>query len=103
MLHVSTNTFFCSVIVKLSTSSAVTSVVGLETGLGLETSFAGLGSRYPEVSVLVSVLVSVSDPSGLEYLAGLASRPAFFIIMQLITEHPNLPPLPAQYDFASNQ
>ncbi len=54
------------------------SVVGLEAGLGLglETGFAGLGSRsrYPEVSVLVSV----SDPSGLEYLAGLASRPAFF-------------------------
>ncbi len=81
------------------------SVVGLETGLGLETGFAGLGSRsrsrsrYPEVSVLVSV----SEPSGLEYLAGLTSRPAFFTIMQLIREHPNLPPLPAQYDFASSR
>ena len=47
---------------------------------GLETSSAGLVSRSRSRHPVVSVLVSVSDPSGLEYLAGLASRPPLLTI-----------------------
>ena len=62
------------------------SVVGLETGLGLPTglptgfswSRSWSRSRYP----VVSVLVSVSDLSGLEDLTGLVSRPAFLTTLQ---------------------
>ena len=55
---------------------ATISVVGLETGFSWSRSWSR--SRYP----VVSVLVSVSDLSGLEDLTGLVSRPAFLTTLQ---------------------